>query len=93
MNPSNSNINPLPQPDKYVNRGVSVDGVIIRDNKILLIKRGNEPFKGFWALPGGYVDWNESTEEAVAREMMEETGLNRKFLRTHWCLQFARQAS
>ena len=60
---------------EHKNRGVSVDGVILRGKTILLIKRGNEPFKDYWALPGGYVDWNETTEEAVAREVMEETGL------------------
>lgn len=70
-----SHKDPCPECGQYKNRGVSVDGIIIRDNKILLIKRGNEPFKGYWALPGGYVDWNESTEEAVAREVLEETGL------------------
>jgi len=66
---------PCPSCGEHKNRGVSVDGLVIRDNKILLIKRGRDPFKGFWALPGGYVDWNESTEEAVTREVMEETGL------------------
>jgi 8-oxo-dGTP diphosphatase len=60
---------------EHKNRGVSVDGVILRGKKILLIKRANDPFKGYWALPGGYVDWDETTEEAVAREVMEETGL------------------
>jgi 8-oxo-dGTP diphosphatase len=60
---------------EHKNRGLSVDGVILRGKKILLIKRGNDPFKGHWALPGGYVDWNETTEEAVAREVLEETGL------------------
>jgi len=73
MTPSTPN--PCPECSQYKNRGVSVDGLVTRDNKILLIKRGHDPFKGFWALPGGYVDWNESTEEAVAREVMEETGL------------------
>ena len=61
---------------RFDNRGVSIDAVIIRDSKILLIKRGVEPFKGFWATPGGYVSWDESTEEAVAREVYEETGLS-----------------
>lgn len=61
---------------RFDNRGVSVDAVIIRDNTILLIKRGVEPYKGYWGTPGGYVSWDESTEETVAREVKEETGLD-----------------
>lgn len=59
---------------RFANRGVSVDAALIRDGKILLIKRGAEPFKGFWALPGGYVEWDESVEDAVKREVKEEVG-------------------
>ena len=54
---------------------LTVDGVIFRDGKLLLIRRKNEPFKGMHALPGGFVDYGERTEEAVVREMKEETGL------------------
>lgn len=60
---------------RYDNRGVSVDAVIQRAGKLLLIKRGSEPFKGFWALPGGFVGWDETVEQAVAREVAEETTL------------------
>ena len=70
-----SNNEPCPKCGRFNNRGVSVDAVIIKDNKILLIKRGVNPFQGYWALPGGYVEWDESTEEAVAREVSEEIGL------------------
>jgi 8-oxo-dGTP diphosphatase len=58
---------------------VTVDIVIFRlsDNnpEVLLIKRGNEPYKGQWALPGGFVDKDESLEHAAARELEEETAL------------------
>ena len=60
---------------RFDNRGVSIDAVLIKDTKILLIKRGSQPYKGFWGTPGGYVDWDESAEEAVKREVKEETGL------------------
>jgi 8-oxo-dGTP diphosphatase len=54
---------------------LTVDGVIVEEGKILLIKRGNEPYKGLWALPGGFVEYGETTEKAVVREVKEETGL------------------
>ncbi len=53
-----------------------VDGVYVKDGKILLLKRAVEPFKGFWHVVGGHVDENESFEEAVKREFKEETGLD-----------------
>lgn len=43
--------------------------------KILLVRRGENPDKGWWDIPGGYIDWDETLEEGVARELKEETGL------------------
>lgn len=60
---------------RYANRGVSVDAIIIKDNRILLVQRGREPYKGYWGTPGGFVGWNESAGQAVKREVKEETNL------------------
>jgi 8-oxo-dGTP diphosphatase len=58
---------------------VTVDAVIFRkannENEILFIQRKNEPFKGKWALPGGFVEENEDLQDAARRELEEETGL------------------
>lgn len=57
-------------------RPFACDGVIIENQRILLIKRAAEPFKGEWAVPGGRIENNESAEQCLKREMKEETGLD-----------------
>jgi 8-oxo-dGTP diphosphatase len=68
----------------YKQPSVTVDVVIftIRDDdlKVLLVKRGVEPFKNKWAIPGGFVKMNESLEEAAKRELEEETGVKNVYL-------------
>ena len=60
-------------PDQPV---VGIGAVIIQDGKIALIKRGNEPSKGKWTIPGGLVELGESLDAAVIRETKEETCLD-----------------
>ncbi len=60
---------------------VTADGIIVRDGKVALIRRGNEPFKGSHALPGGFVEYGERLEDCVVREVLEETGLRTKVVR------------
>ena len=65
----------------YPRPAVTVDAAVFKETgsgiEILLIQRGNEPFKDGWALPGGFMDMEETLEEAIYRELAEETGLKR----------------
>lgn len=64
---------------KYPRPAVTADCVVItreEELKVLLIQRGNEPFKGCWAFPGGFMDMDETTEQCAIRELKEETGLD-----------------
>jgi len=64
---------------EYPRAALTVDAIVfVKENKstyILLIQRGNEPFKNMWALPGGFIEMNETLETACKRELAEETGL------------------
>lgn len=66
-------------PDKVYNQVLrsmpvlAVDGVLLKDEKVLLIKRKSDPFSGSWVLPGGMLKYGETLEEGVVREFEEET--------------------
>lgn len=59
---------------------VGVGGVIIENGRALLIRRGSEPLRGEWSIPGGTLEIGESLQEGVARELREETGLDVRVL-------------
>jgi len=71
---------------EYARPSVTVDCVVFGINfetnklELLMIKRGNEPYKGFLALPGGFVNMNENLEDAAKRELEEETGVKLSYL-------------
>jgi ADP-ribose pyrophosphatase YjhB (NUDIX family) len=54
---------------------VGVGGVVIEDGQAVLIRRGTQPLLGEWSIPGGTLELGETLEEGVARELLEETGL------------------
>ena len=65
---------------EYPRPALTVDNVLFTFDKdklkTLLIQRGNDPFKGFWAYPGGFVEDDETVEQAAPRELWEETGVH-----------------
>ena len=66
----------------YKNPSVTADCVVFDgSDRLLLIRRRHPPFEGQFALPGGFVDYGETTEAAARRELMEETGLTARDLR------------
>ncbi len=60
-------------PKKHIT--LTVDAIIKHNGKYVLVRRGREPYKGMFVFPGGHVDYGESVENAVVREVMEETSL------------------
>ena len=65
---------------KYPRPAVTADALVFRINagsaEVLLIKRGHPPFEGMWASPGGFINMDETPEEAAIRELLEETNLS-----------------
>ncbi len=69
----------MPYTYEYPRPAVTVDAVVFRiieqEKEVLLIKRLNQPFQGMWALPGGFINLDETLEAAAHRELEEETGI------------------
>jgi ADP-ribose pyrophosphatase YjhB (NUDIX family) len=60
----------------YANPSLAVGVLVVdQENRVLLVKRGEEPRKGFWGLPAGFMEGDETAEQAAVRECQEETGL------------------
>lgn len=59
---------------------VGVGAIVFRGDEVLLVRRGQEPGYGEWSLPGGAVEVGETLEEAVRRELLEETGIEMEIL-------------
>ncbi len=62
------------------NIALTVDAAIFTPDGCIVIRRGFEPFRGSWALPGGFVEYGETVEDAARREALEETGLEIELL-------------
>jgi ADP-ribose pyrophosphatase YjhB (NUDIX family) len=60
---------------RYNARHITVSVIPVVPGKVLLTKRAKDPQAGFWCFPGGYVEWNETVDEAAVRELGEETHL------------------
>ncbi|MGE5317630.1 MAG: NUDIX domain-containing protein [Chloroflexota bacterium] len=69
----------MPYTYEYPRPTVTTDAVVFRNNgnqsEVLLIQRGQSPFKGMWAIPGGFIDLDEELIDSAKRELKEETGL------------------
>ena len=65
----------------FVDPKVAAAVLIEQDGRILLVRRANEPFRGLWTLPAGFINGGEDPAEAAARECLEETGLTVRIMR------------
>ena len=63
---------------RFNTRNITCSGISVINHQILMILRRQNPQKGWWALPGGYLDWDETIEACIVREFTEETGYQAK---------------
>ena len=63
---------------------VGVGAVVIQGSTILLVKRANDPCRGYWAIPGGHIEYGESIGEAAIRELYEETSIRARPIGVVW---------
>lgn len=61
----------------YLNPAPCVGGMIIKNRKVLLSRRKNKPFQGYWDIPGGFINPDETPQEALKREFKEELGISK----------------
>ncbi len=67
----------------YRNALPAVNAIIEKEKKILLTKRAFQPFKNYWGLPGGFIEYEETPKQALKREILEELGLKAKIKKLH----------
>jgi ADP-ribose pyrophosphatase YjhB (NUDIX family) len=67
----------------FVDPKVAAAALVVQDGRVLLVRRVNEPFRGLWTLPAGFVNGGENPAEAAERECLEETGLSVRVRRVY----------
>ena len=67
----------------FIDPKVAAAVLVIRDGRVLLVRRAGEPFRGLWTLPAGFVNSGEDPAEAAVRECLEETGLSIRLTRIY----------
>ncbi len=73
----------MASPNEFPDRPVpAVGAIVFRNGAVLLVKRGQEPNRGRWSIPGGALEVGETVEQAAARETLEETGVEVRPVRT-----------
>jgi ADP-ribose pyrophosphatase YjhB (NUDIX family) len=60
----------------YNNPAPAAGAIVIKEGKLLLVKRAQDPYQGDWCIPAGFMEWDESPSDCARRELKEETGLD-----------------